>query len=108
MARSLIIVRRTYTEWAAAPCSWTFTRATAEARLRGGSMSQTLVIGDLHLLSDGDPRPARALVRLLEAQRSAPVIFAGDTLDLAAERASTAPRAATCALSSSPELMAAL
>lgn len=71
-------------------------------------MTQTLVIGDLHVLSDGDPRPARALVRLLEAQRTAPVIFAGDTLDLAAERTLGAPDAATRALSASPELVAAL
>jgi predicted phosphodiesterase len=71
-------------------------------------MTTTLVIGDLHVLSDADPRPSRALVRLLEAEPDAPVIFAGDTLDLAAERAATAEAAATRALQSAPELVAEL
>jgi len=45
----------------------------------------TLVIGDLHLRSAGDPRPAEAVARLLEVERDASLVFAGDALDLPAE-----------------------
>lgn len=71
-------------------------------------MRRTLVVGDLHLRGDGDREPARALAALLSRDQTADVVFAGDSLDLAAEPAATAARAAEQILASSPELASAL
>jgi hypothetical protein len=47
-----------------------------------GSERPTLVIGDAHLRIDAPPTLGEALAALLESDRDAPVVFAGDTLDL--------------------------
>lgn len=71
-------------------------------------MRRTLVVGDLHLRGEGDERPARALAALLSREPTADVVFAGDSLDLAAEPAATAARAAEQTLAAAPELSRAL
>lgn len=70
-------------------------------------MPKALVVGDLHLHSGGDPRPARALAALLAQEPDATLVFAGDALDLAAEPV-PAGEAARRALGASPELSSAL
>ncbi len=67
-------------------------------------MPRTIVVGDLHVRDGGDPRPARALAALLSREADASVVFAGDTLDLAAEPVETAAEAARRALQHAPEL----
>ena len=71
-------------------------------------MPRTLVVGDLHLRAGGDPRPGRVLAALLAKEPDAPLVLAGDTLDLAAEPSSDASVAARRSLSIAPELCAAL
>jgi hypothetical protein len=67
-------------------------------------VARTIVVGDLHVRDGGDPRPARALAALLSREPTANVVFAGDTLDLAAEPVATAGEAARRALQHAPEL----
>src|SRR5437868_6014830 len=68
----------------------------------------TLVIGDLHLLSDGNPAAAQSLSALLRAEPDADVVFAGDALDLAAERTTSPADAIRRSMGSAPELCRAL
>lgn len=67
-------------------------------------MPKAIVVGDLHLRNEGDPRPAEALSRLLAAEPDATLVFAGDALDLAAEPVSSAGEAARRTLGRAPEL----
>ena len=67
-------------------------------------MTAAIVLGDLHLRSDGDPAPRRALTELLAREPDAPLVLAGDTLDLAAERSQTPAEATRAVLASAPEL----
>ena len=71
-------------------------------------MTRTIVVGDLHVRHEGDPRPARALAALLSRESTASVVFAGDTLDLAAEPVATAGEAARRTLQHAPELARAI
>lgn len=71
-------------------------------------MRRTLVVGDLHLRGEGDPRASRALAALLSREPTADVVFAGDSLDLAAEPAATAAAAARATLTAAPGLARAL
>lgn len=71
-------------------------------------MPKAIVVGDLHLRGDGDPRPGRALASLLSTEPEATLVFAGDSLDLAAEPAADAGAAARRTLASAPELCAAI
>lgn len=71
-------------------------------------MRRTLVVGDLHLRGAGDQRAAHALAVLLSREATADVVFNGDSLDLAAEPAATASRAAHQILDAAPELKRAL
>ena len=71
-------------------------------------MQSTLVFGDLHLCSEGNPDAAAALVTLLARHPDAPLVFAGDTLDLAAERTDDPAEAARRALRAAPMLVKAL
>jgi UDP-2,3-diacylglucosamine pyrophosphatase LpxH len=72
------------------------------------SKASTLVVGDLHLWSDGDPRPAQALVALLAREPDAHLVFAGDTLDFAAEGSNDDALAAKHLLASFPDLSRAI
>lgn len=67
-------------------------------------MTLALVVGDLHLRSDGDPRPAEALIALLAREPDASIVFAGDTLDFAAENAEDDATAARRVLEAFPDL----
>lgn len=71
-------------------------------------MPRAIVVGDLHLRGDGDPRAGRALAALLTREPDATLVFAGDALDLAAEPVSAAGEAARRTLASAPELSAAI
>jgi UDP-2,3-diacylglucosamine pyrophosphatase LpxH len=71
-------------------------------------MRRTLVVGDLHLRGDGDREPARALAALLSREPAADVVFAGDSLDLAAEPAATAASGAEQILAGAPDLARAI
>jgi hypothetical protein len=73
----------------------------ANGRSPAGS---TLIVGDLHLFADGDRRPAEALVALLADDPDAHVVFAGDTLDFAAEGSRDDARATTKLLAAFPAL----
>ncbi|GAC1353303.1 MAG: hypothetical protein NVS3B20_21370 [Polyangiales bacterium] len=73
-----------------------------------GSSMTALVIGDLHLLSAGDPGAANSLVDLLREEPDAHVVFAGDALDLPAERAAHPEDATRDVFQALPNLRRAL
>ncbi len=72
------------------------------------STPPTLVIGDLHLCSTDDHGGARALEALLAANPDWPIVFNGDTLDLAAEPTRDPAEAVARCLRPFPELVARL
>lgn len=71
-------------------------------------MQRTLVVGDLHLRAAGDQKASRALVGLLAREPTADIVFAGDSLDLAAESSPTPGAAASHILESAPEVARAI
>src|SRR5437763_576789 len=67
-------------------------------------MLSTLVLGDVHLRTGGDPSTARSLVRLLDANPDAAVVFAGDAIDVAAEASRELDSGLRGVLKASPEV----
>lgn len=71
-------------------------------------MPKALVVGDLHLRTHAAPGAARALVDLLAREPDASLVFAGDSLDLAAEPVPTAAEAARRAIAIEPSIARAI
>lgn len=71
-------------------------------------MRKTLVVGDLHVREGADPSAARALASLLAREPEADLVFAGDSLDLAAEPVPSDADAVRRTLSFEPALARAI